>query len=174
MSQNQSGKPGNSGPAVFASSMPKASAPKLHQRNGGSGRLVRLGANAKKPSGPNGSPEGFQPISSEPAPSPRPWASAPGATPQRTSVEHDRRRARTRFATEAPAPDARASVSTSLLSRSLPKEDLGIPRRPVDRRCGANPASPILDVPAWGAIPRRSVSDYDKEEQLRAFGYFLT
>jgi hypothetical protein len=131
-------------------------------------------ANAKKPSGPNGSPEGFQPISSEPAPSPRPWASAPGATPQRTSVEHCRRRARTRIATEAPAPDARASVSTSLLSRSLPKEDLGIPRRPVDRRCGAHAAPAILDVPAWGATPRRSVSDYDKEEQLRAFGYFLT
>ena len=31
-----------------------------------------------------------------------------------------------------------------------------------------------LDVPAWGATPRRSVSDYDKEEKSRAFGYFLT
>ena len=31
----QSGKPGKGGPAVFAFPMPKASAPKLHQRNGG-------------------------------------------------------------------------------------------------------------------------------------------
>ena len=46
----------------------------------------------------------------------------------------DPMRARTRIATKASAPDAEASVSTSLPTRSLPKEDLGIPRRPVDRR----------------------------------------
>jgi hypothetical protein len=76
-------------------------------------------------------------------------------------------------AAEASAPDAEASVSTSLPTRSLPKEDLDIPRRPVDRRGGASSATAILDVPAWGATPRRSVSDYDKEEKHRAFGYFL-
>ena len=45
-----------------------------------------------------GGTEGLQPISSEPAPSHRPWASAPGATPKRTSVEHGiSRRTRTRM-----------------------------------------------------------------------------
>jgi hypothetical protein len=69
---------------------------------------------------------------------------------------------------------AGAPVSTSPPTRSLPKEDLGIPRRPVDRRCGANPAPAILDVPTLGATPRRSVSAYDKQEYPRAFGHFLT
>ena len=59
-------------------------------------------------------------------------------------------------------------------TRSLPKEDLGIPRQPVDRCCRANPAAAILDVPAWGATPRGSISDYDKEEKPGAFGYFFT
>ncbi len=36
------------------------------------------------------------------------------------------------------------------------------------------PLPAILDIPAWGATPRRSVSDYDKEEKPGAFGYFLT
>jgi len=43
------------------------------------------------------------------------------------------------IATEAPAPDTGASASTSLPSRSLPKEDLGIPRRPVDRLAEPTP-----------------------------------
>lgn len=59
-------------------------------------------------------------------------------------------------------------------TRSLPKEDLGIPRQLVDRCSRANPAAAILDVPARGATPRRSISDYDKEEKPGAFGYFLT
>jgi hypothetical protein len=119
--------------------------------------------------------EGLQPISSEPAPSHRPWASVPGATPKRTSVEHGIScPTRTRIATEASAPDAETPVSSKPATRSLPNEDLGIPRQLVDRRCGANPAAAILDVPAWGATPRRSFSDYDKEEKPGAFGYFLT
>jgi len=130
---------------------------------------------ARKPFGAVGVTEGLQPISSEPAPSHRPWASVPGATPKRTSMERGvSRRARTRTATETSTPDAEASVSSKPATRSLPKEDLGIPRRLDDRRCGANSAAPILDIPAWGATPRRSVSDYDKEEKPGAFGYFLT
>jgi hypothetical protein len=130
---------------------------------------------ARKPFGTAGVTEGLQPISSEPAPSHRPWASVPGATPKRTGREYSvRRPTRTRTATEVSAPDAEASVSSKPATRSLPKEDLDIPRRPVDRRCGADPATAILDVPAWGATPRRSVSDYDKEEKPGAFGYFLT
>jgi hypothetical protein len=98
-----------------------------------------------------------------------------GRDPKRTSVEHGTKHScPNQIATEASAPDAEASVSTSLPTRSLPKEDLGIPRRPVDRRCGAKSAPAILDVPAWGATPRRSVSDYDKEEKHHALGYFLT
>jgi hypothetical protein len=109
---------------------------------------------ARKPFGTVEVTEGLQPISSEPAPSHRPWASAPGATPKRTTVRYAaRRRTRTRTATEVSAPDAEASVSTRLPTRSLPKEDLGIPRRPVDHRCGANPAAAILDVPARGCDP---------------------
>ena len=77
-------------------------------------------------------------------------------------------------ATEASAPDAEASVSTSLLARSLPKEDLGIPRRHVDRSCGPTPHQRSWISPRGGATPRRSISDYDKEEMHRAFGYFLT
>ena len=42
------------------------------------------GAKQEKPSGRGMQPKGFQPISSEPTPSHRPWASATGATPQRT------------------------------------------------------------------------------------------
>ena len=172
--------------------MPKTSAPKLHQRNGARSktflmlpakrlrqRAVRCGA---PPCGPQNQealrssqwPEGFEPISLEPAPSHRPWASAAGATPPRTGVAHGRCRARTRTATQAAAPDAAAPVSTSPPTRSLPWEDLGIPRRLVEHRCGANSTAAILDVPAWGATPRGSVSDYDKEEKPSALGYFLT
>ena len=45
----------------------------------------RRAANQEKPSGRGKRPKGFQPISSEPTPSHRPWASAPGATPKRTN-----------------------------------------------------------------------------------------
>lgn len=84
-------------------------------------------------------------------------------------------RAPTRFATQASAPDAEASVSTSLPTRSLPKENLVLPRRPVDR-CLRNSLrlTAILDIPAPGATPRRSISAYDKEDMHRALGYFLT
>lgn len=82
--------------------MPKASAPKLHQRNG----ALEI-QKQESPSAPLGVTEGPQPISSEPAPSHRPWASVPGATPKRTSVGHGfSRHTRTRIATEVSAPDA--------------------------------------------------------------------
>jgi hypothetical protein len=84
-----------------------------------------------------------------------------------------RRRSPNRNATEVSAPEAADLSPASLTTKSLPKEDLGIPRRLVDRRCGSS-ASAILDFPAWGATPRRSVSDYDKEEKPGALGYFLT
>jgi len=129
----------------------------------------------EKPFGTVGATEGLQPISSEPAPSHRPWASVPGATPRRTSVGHgSSHRTRTIMTTEVSAPDAENLGLHRPATRSLPKEDLGIPRRPVDRRLRTNSAAAILDVPAWGATPRRSVSDYDKEEKPGAFGYFLT
>jgi len=129
----------------------------------------------EKPFGTVGTTEGLQPISSEPAPSHRPWASVPGATPKRTSVGHGSRRCtRTIIATEVSAPDAENLGLHKPATRSLPKEDLGIPRRPVDRWLRTNSAAAILDVPAWGATPRRSDSDYDKEEKPGAFGYFLT
>ena len=130
---------------------------------------------ARKPFGTVGVTEGLQPISSEPAPSHRPWASVPGRDPERTSVEHDN---------QSPYPNQNCNRGLRSrcrglglhkpATRSLPKEDLGIPRQPVDRCCRANPAAAILDVPAWGATPRRSISDYDKEEKPGAFGYFLT
>src|SRR5579871_4393202 len=41
-------------------------------------------------------------------------------------------------ATEVSTPDAETSVSSRTATRGLPKEDLGIPRRPVDRRCEYN------------------------------------
>ena len=44
----------------------------------------RRAAKQETPSGRGKQPKGFQPISSEPTPSHRPWASAPGATPKRT------------------------------------------------------------------------------------------
>lgn len=119
--------------------------------------------------------EGLQPISSEPAPAHRPWAPVPGATLKRTSVGHgSSHRTRTIITTEVSAPDAENLGLRRPATRSLPKEDLGIPRRPVDRRLRTNSAAAILDVPAWGATPRRSVSDYDKEEKPGAFGYFLS
>ena len=69
--------------------------------------------------------EGPQPISSEPTPSHRPWASVPGATPKRTSIEHGiSRPTRTRIATEASTPDAEASVSTSLPRGASPRRIL--------------------------------------------------
>jgi hypothetical protein len=80
---------------------------------------------ARKPFGAVGVTEGLQPISSEPAPSHRPWASVPGATPKRTSVEHGiSRRTRTRIATEVSAPDAEASASTSLPRGASPRRIL--------------------------------------------------
>ena len=98
-----------------------------------------------------------------------------GRDPERTSVEHDN---------QSPYPNQNCNRGLRSgcrglglhkpATRSLPKEDLGIPRQPVDRCCRANPAAAILDVPAWGATPRRSISDYDKEEKPGAFGYFLT
>ncbi len=99
--------------------MPKASAPKLHQRN------VALGIQSEKALRHRWVTEGLQPISSEPAPSHRPWASVPGATPKRTGVEHDiSRRTRTRIATEVSAPDAEASVSTSVPRGASPRRIL--------------------------------------------------
>jgi hypothetical protein len=74
----------------------------------------------------------------------------------------------------SPLRTQKTSASTKPATRSLPKEELGIPRRLADRCCGAKPAAAILDVPAQGATLRGSVSDYDKEEKPRAFGYFLT
>lgn len=154
--------------------MPKASAPKLHQRNGGktngilyaarqtpsaAGSEVRGSAlqpaSARKPSGHKQWPKGFGPISSEPAPSHRPWASASGATPQRTCIERGRcpARTRTRMQPRTSAPDAEASVSTSLPTRSLPKEDLNIPRQPVDRRRGSQPRYGDLGCPRLGCDP---------------------
>ena len=85
-------KPNKEGRATAArpssrSLSPKASAPKHHQRNGAKTgwHLQRKRKEALRPLlGRRAS----QPISSEPAPSHRPWASAPGATPQRTISEH--------------------------------------------------------------------------------------
>jgi hypothetical protein len=53
------------------------------------------------------------------------------------SIESSHGCAPTRIATKASAPDAEASVSTSLPTRSLPKENLVLPRRPVDH-CSRN------------------------------------
>ncbi len=131
-------------------------------------------ANLRKPSGHNGWPKGLKPISSEPAPSHRPWASAAGATPLRTVVEHGRAMLEPELQPRSPLRTQKTSASTKPATRSLPKEGLGIPRRLADRHCGANPTAAVLDVPAWGATPRGSVSDYDKEEKPRALGYFLT
>lgn len=74
----------------------------------------------------------------------------------------------------SPLRTQETSASTKPATRSLPKEERGIPRRLADRRCGRDPAAAILDVPARGATPRGSVSDYNKEEKPRALGYFLT
>ena len=133
-------------PGRLRVSMPKASARELHQRNGNGGEPVGAGCvqgrpgQSAEPSGHPRRPEGTEPISSEPAPSHRPWASAAGATRPRTTGEHGNCRARRETATEAAAPDAAAPASTSLPTRSLPREDLGNPRRPVDRYGGGCPA----------------------------------
>ena len=151
--------------------MPKASAPKLHQRNG-----TIAEPRARKPFGATWghrrAAADFFGASSV--------ASALGIRSRRDPETNNRGAPASvavlepEIATEVPAPDAEASVSSRTATRSLPKEDLGIPQRPVDRRCEANPAAAILDVPAWGATPRRSVSDYNKEEKPGALGYFLT
>src|SRR5229473_1162248 len=93
------GAPGKVRPAVFALEFPKASAPRLHQRNVGGKNLLtgclpktqaamRCGGSApatpdekEKPSPQRLPGEGSQPISSEPAPSHRPWECTSGATP---------------------------------------------------------------------------------------------
>jgi hypothetical protein len=79
----------------------------------------------EKPFGTVGATEGLQPISSEPAPSHRPWASVPGATLKRTSVGHgSSRRTRTIIATEVSTPDAETPVSTSLPRGPSPRRIL--------------------------------------------------
>ena len=85
-------KPKKEGRATAArpssrSLLPKAAAPKLHQRNGDK-RGWHLQRKRKDALRPLLDRRDSQPISSEPAPSHRPWASAPGATPQRTISEH--------------------------------------------------------------------------------------
>src|SRR5450759_3178281 len=81
-SETQFGAPGKSGPAIFAFTIPKASAREFHPSN-----VPRLAT----PSWRSGSTHGFyvtgghSPIASEPTPSPRLWATASGATPARLS-----------------------------------------------------------------------------------------
>jgi hypothetical protein len=78
------GAPGEDGPAVFAFAMPKASL-------GDSTKAIGLGSTI--PSWHSGKTHGFcvtgghPPIASEPTPSLRLWATAPGATPARL-IEH--------------------------------------------------------------------------------------
>jgi hypothetical protein len=97
MSQNPIRKAGQQPPGCLRVPMPKASAPKLHQRNGDSEAPMQASPSALLVT------EGLQPISSEPAPSHRPWASAPGATLKRTSVEHSiSRRTRTELQPRSP------------------------------------------------------------------------
>jgi hypothetical protein len=128
----------------------------------------------KQPFGHRGCSKGCEPISSEPAPSHRPWASAAGATPQRTDAEHGRAVLEPELQPRSPLRTQKTSASTKPATRSLTKEELGTPRRLADRCCEANSAATVLDVPAWGATPRGSVSDYDKEKTPRALGYFFT
>src|ERR1019366_1857567 len=81
---SQSGTPGKSGPAGFAFSCPK---PPL----GSFTKAIGLGSSM--PSWRSGNTHGFcvtgehSPIASEPTPSRRLWAAAPGATPARR-IEH--------------------------------------------------------------------------------------
>ena len=78
------GAPGNNGPAIFALSMPKASL---------EGFTKAMDPGSAKPSWRSGRTHGFcvtgglPPIASEPTPSLRLWATAPGATPARL-LEH--------------------------------------------------------------------------------------
>src|SRR5258708_2420847 len=91
------GAEGKLRPAVFALKSPKASAPRLHQRNVGGENLLAACQKRRQQCGAGALPcdpglkrealstaapgEGSQPISSEPAPSHRPWECTPGATP---------------------------------------------------------------------------------------------
>jgi hypothetical protein len=82
--RSQQGTPGKSGPAGFAFLCPK---PPL-------GRFTKaIGLGSTTPSWRSGKTHGFcvtgghSPIASEPTPSPRLWAAAPGATPA-LRVEH--------------------------------------------------------------------------------------
>ena len=83
----------------------------------------------EKPFGRSKQPKGFKPISSEPTPSHRPKASAPGATPKRTSDG--------RGCQPCPKPEQqprppfrirRPQSPPSYPTRSPHKEDLSIPR----------------------------------------------
>src|ERR1035441_11082146 len=82
--QNQFGTPGKSSPAIFAFDMPKASLGSLTKATD---------PGTTMPSWRSGNTHGFcvtgghPPIASEPTPSLRLWATAPGATPARLT-EH--------------------------------------------------------------------------------------
>ena len=84
------GAPGNSGPAGFAFDRPKASAREFHQKQNAS--LTGKPSWASRAGKPGGvvSPEGLRRLLPEPTPSPRLWAAAPGATPERL-CEHTMR-----------------------------------------------------------------------------------
>ncbi len=78
--QHQFGTPGKSGPAIFAFDMPKASLGSFTKA---------MDPGATMPPWRSGNTHGFcvtgghPPIASEPTPSLRLWATAPGATPAR-------------------------------------------------------------------------------------------
>jgi hypothetical protein len=82
--QNQFGTPGKSSPAIFAFDMPKASLGSFTKA---------MDPGTTMPSWRSGNTHGFcvtgghPPIASEPTPSLRLWATAPGATPARLT-EH--------------------------------------------------------------------------------------
>jgi len=142
--------------------MPQASAPKFHQRNGG----IVQNQNAKPnlPCLPGDSP-------SATASDRRAASRFLGSQLRRIGLGHPPQarprsgqawstaatRARTRSATEAAAPDATASASTRPPTRSLPREDLGIPRRPVDRCDWCNSNRSDLGYPHLGRDPLRIV-----------------